>query len=418
MLDCVPVANSWFLEIYTKYLVNPTTEKGENMDINDIETVERLIKQAKCPEEVFGSEADAKKNFRRLASMTHEDRFEDSLKGRAHAIFIAIHSLWEEAKRKMENNTYGIKSAPSPEKPDNGPVSFKTGKYAYTIFQRIYSGGTCGIFEGEALSRAGVLSPVILRVPHSSDDNDLMDREKNAFDLMKKKAKSISADKEGGEAALMFLARIPIFLESVKLAEPGTADKKTVNTFLKVPEVPRGWFTLEEIRKEYPKGVNTRVMTFIWNRVLEGLIFAHASGITHNALTPNHILVQADYHYGNIIDWTASTVIGSGEKVPYIDDRYRSFLPEEITNKSGTQSPSSDIYMSAWSMAYLLGGDPKERIIPASVEEPIRKFLNRCLQPTKKGRPMTAEVAHKEFQQIAKDLFGPKKFVELAMPEA
>jgi hypothetical protein len=388
------------------------------MNINDLETVERLLKDATCPEDVFGTEADAKKNFRRLASMTHEDRFDDSLKDRAHTVFIAIHSLYEEAERKMTHGTYGNKAAPSPDKPDNAPVSFKTAKYVYTIIGRKYSGGTCGIFEGEALSKAGVSASVVLRVPHSSDDNDLMEREKNAFDLMKKKAKAISTDKEGEEAAEMFLARIPIFLESVKLVEPGVTYKKTVNTFLKVPKFPTGWFTLEDVRKVYPRGVNTRQMTFIWNRVLESLIFAHASGVTHNALTPNHILIQTDYHFGNIIDWTASTIIGSGEKVPYIDERYRSYFPDEITDKSGTHSPSSDIYMSAWNMVYVLGGDPKEKVIPVSVEEPIRKFLNRCLQPTRKGRPMTAEVAHKEFQQIAKGLFGPKKFVELVMPGA
>ncbi|MCK9351956.1 MAG: hypothetical protein WCT49_01520 [Candidatus Paceibacterota bacterium] len=388
------------------------------MNTNDLETVERILKEAVAPEDIFGPEASAKKNFRRLASMTHEDRFEDPLKARAHGLFIAVHERWEEAERKMEHGTYGDKTTAAPDKPDVGPVSFKTGKYEYTLIRRIHSGGTCGIFEGEALSRSGVSSPVILRVPHSTDDNDLMEREKIAFDLMKKKAKAMSADKEGEDSAEMFLNRIPIFLESVKLAEPGVTDKKTVNTFFRAPGASTGWFTLEEIREAYPKGVNTRVMTFIWNRVLEGLVFAHASGITHNAVTPNHILIHAENHYGNIIDWTASSVIGAGEKVPYMDDRYRSYFPEETINNSGTHSPSSDIYMSAWSMVYLLGGDSKEKIIPASVEEPMRKFLNRCLQPTRKGRPFSAEAAYKELQETAKDLFGPKKFVDLAMPKA
>lgn len=387
------------------------------MNINDLKTVEKLLEGVVCPEDLFGEESDAKKNFHRLVSMTYEDKYEAAQKPLAHALFIAVHKRWEEAERKMAHGTYGNKAKAAPEKPSTNAVSFKTGKYFYTVGRRIHTGGTCGIFEGEARGKS-IAAPVIMRVPHSSEDNDLMEREVRAYGLMKKKAKEIGSDTEGEDAAKMFLSRFPIFLESVKLSEPGASEKKTVNTFLKVPEALTDWFTLEEIHKAYPKGVSTRVMTFIWNRILEGLTFAHASGVMHNALTPNHVLIHAESHYGNIIDWTASSIIGTNEKVPYLDECYAEYFPEEFLGKIGAPSPSSDIYMSAWCMVYLLGGDPKAKIIPGTVEEPIMKFLNRCLQPTRKGRPATAEISHKEFQQIAKDLFGPKKFVELIMPRA
>ncbi|MCI0662283.1 MAG: hypothetical protein L0220_14530, partial [Acidobacteria bacterium] len=282
----------------------------------------------------------------------------------------------------------------------------------------IHSGGTCGIFEGIAQDKGGVSSPVIMRVPHASEDSDLMERETRAFELMKKKAKAISGDPEGKKFADGFMARVPSFLESVKLSEPGVSQRKTVNSFLKLPGLESGWYTLEEIREEYPKGVSTRIMTFIWNRVLEGLTFAHSARVIHNAITPNHVMVHAEAHHGNIIDWTASCRIGEGDKVPYVDDRYRSYFPDEILDSNGMPSPSSDIFMSAWCMVYLLGGDPKEKFIPGAVEAPIREFLNRCLQPKRKLRPGTAEIAHTEFRQITKALWGPRKFVELNMPAA
>ena len=387
------------------------------MDRVEIETVERLLAGASSSEEIFGKKEEAKKNFRRLESLTHEDRYDDSLKPRAHKLFLFVHEKWEEAERKMANGTYGDPTASSPKIKPTEPVSFKTKKNVYTIIRRIHSGGTCGIFEAIAEAK-GVTVKTVIRVPHSPEDNDLMEGEANFFTLLKKKAKEIAIDKESEEAVKMFLSRFPWFLESVKLLEPGAGDKKVVNIFGQIPNVETGWFTLSEIRKEYPQGVDPRIMTFVWNKVFEGLVFAHASGVTHNALTPNHILVHAESHLGNIIDWTASTIIGKGEKVPYIDARFEEYLPDEVKNKSGTQSPSSDIYMSAWCIVYLLGGNPKEKYIPASVPEPIRKFLNRCLQPTKSRRPRTAEIAYQEFQQIAKDLFGPKKFVELIMPKA
>jgi serine/threonine protein kinase len=387
------------------------------MDRVEIETVERLLAGLPSLEEIFGKKEEAKKNFHRLLSLTHEDRYDDSLKPRAHKLFLFIHEKWEEAERKMANGTYGDVTVSAPKIKPTEPVSFKTKKNVYTIIRRIHSGGTCGIFEAIVESNS-LLTRAVIRVPHSVEDNDLMEKEANFFKLLKKKAKEIAVDKESGEAVKMFLSRFPWFLESVKLLEPGASDKKVVNIFGQIPNRETGWFTLSEIRKEYPEGVHPRIMTFIWNKVFEGLVFAHSSGITHNAITPNHILVHAESHLGNIIDWTASTVIGVGEKIPYIDSRFEEYFPDEVKNAKGEQSPSSDIYMSAWCMVYLLGGSPKEKYIPSSVPEPMRKFLNRCLQPTKSRRPRTAEIAYQEFQQIAKDLFGPKKFVELVMPRA
>ena len=71
--------------------------------------------------------------------------------------------------------------------------------------------------------------------------------------------------------------------------------------------------------------------------------------------------------------------------------------------------------MSAWCMVYLLGGDPKQKFIPDTVEKPIRALLNMCLQPKPKLRPKNTQVVYSEFKEITEDIFGPKRFVELQM---
>jgi len=66
-------------------------------------------------------------------------------------------------------------------------------------------------------------------------------------------------------------------------------------------------------------------------------------------------------------------------------------------------------------MVYILGGSSEEKVIPDSVEMPIRELLNRCLQPKSVRRPQTADAVYTEFRQITKAVFGPKRFVELVM---
>lgn len=383
-----------------------------------------LIRNAAFPEDLFGVwsgtkdevSRKAKRKFLTFVAIVHPDKHTGSQeKERANEAMTVLNLLWGTAQKKITEGTYGDRNA-APKNASSGPITFKTGKHLYVVTKRIHSGGTCGIFEGMVQGKGAVSSSVIIRIPHTTGDNDLMEREARAFKLMKEKAKEISGDPDGKKFADLFLECVPRFLESVKLFEPGMSEKKAVNILFTPQGLERGWYTLEEIRKEHPDGVSTRVMAFIWRRLFEGLTFAHFSGVTHNAVTPNHVLIYAEEYRGNIIDWTASCRINEREHVPYIDDRYRSYFPDEILDKNGIPSPSSDIFMSAWCMVYLLGGDPKEGFIPDSVEKPIREFLNRCLQPKRKLRPATAEIAYKEFQQIITDLWGPRKFVELAMP--
>lgn len=381
------------------------------------------LRVAKCPEDVFGvfngSPESVRKKvqhcFRQLARQTHSDMYSDVKDKQLSAeAFSILDGFWKTAQEKIGQDIYGKKSA-VPRPKDNGRVTFKTARYTYTILERIYSGGTCGIFQGIAQAKNGSAARVVIRVPHTHEDNDLMEREAQALGLISKKLKSLTADPQAKALGDKFSLRLPKFLESFKIQEPGNNEKRVINSFMKLPQLESGWFTLEEIRKQYPDGVESRIMTFIWNRILEGLTLAHAAGVVHGALTPNHIMVHAKEHHGNIIDWTASCRTGSIDKVPYMDKRYACFFPEEIALQNITPSPASDIYMSAWNMVYLLGGDPTEQAIPSHIEATIKDFLNRCVQPKKHRRPQSVDAVYKEFRQITKTLWGSRKFVELAM---
>ena len=384
-----------------------------------------FILNASGPEAVFGSLQPTKvaepkvvisrikKIYRILSKLVHPDT-NPNAQVRAGEAFRRLMELKAEAEKRCGVSGNGNSAAD----PDSfKPVTFAVAGRTYTLTQRVKEGATCGIFEGVAQGKGSTAAHVLFRIPHNAADNDLMEREAGVLRLLAKKAKQIAVDPEGVALAEKFLMRIPPLLDSIRLTEPGVADQKVVNIFGCTAGFERGWFTLEEIRKAHPQGVNSRIMCFIMNRVLEGLTLAHMAGVVHCALTPNHILVHAESHLGNILDWTAACRTAEGDKVPYVDkERFEGYFPPEILDPAGTLSPATDIYMLACSMVYLLGGDPKEALIPNTVEGPLREFFNRCLQPKRKLRPNDAATAYGEFRQIIKALFGQRKFVELKMP--
>jgi len=354
------------------------------------------------------------KAFRALSVLVHPDK-NPAAKARAEIAFKALEGF----RTQADEICSGVKKKNIH---DNGvlvnPVVFSTKHGTYTAVRRIAEGATCTVFEGTLQSKGQVSGlEVLMRVPNSYRDNDLMKREAVAFGVMRNKEKEMGKTPEGKEAAKRFMARLPGFLGSVELEQPGVPDKKVVNTFVKPGNLDE-WYTLVQIHDQYPDGLDPRIMCFIWNRILEALTFTHAARIVHGALTPNHILVRPRDHAGLLIDWTASTMVASGDRVPYLDSKYCTLLPPEITGTVGLANPSSDIYTSAWSMVWLLGGEPVEQSIPAHVPEPFRQILNRCLQPKISSRYRNVSEVYEHFQQAARGLWGPRKFVELTMPRA
>lgn len=380
-----------------------------------------LIRNARMPESLFGTLTGLEKTkerqeaaerlrtiFRKLAFLVHPDKNPAS-PAASETAFRKLESLRARAEALIGA------AGPPQEEPDTfTSVSFATPKHSYVLTGVCHEGGTATLFKG-VVSRKGAVDKVFVKVPHSADDNDLMEREARSLALLQKKAKGLGADAKGRELSLAFLSHFPPFLESLQLEEPNAAKKKTVNTFLKVPDHETGWYSLEAIRGQYPQGVSTRIATFIWNRILEGLMFAHTAGLAHGALTPNHVIIHADDHLGIITDWTASCRIGEAESIPYLEARYRTFFPTELLAPEGRATARSDIYMSAWLIVYILGGEPKDRYVPQSVEEPFRELLNRCVQPTPRLRPALAEEVFTELGKVSRKLFGPKKFVPLIM---
>ncbi len=396
------------------------------MSSNELSIVAEQIARALTPEHIFGvlsgapdAQLDAaRKIYWRLARVVHEDKYLDvGEKAQARKAFQGLTELWGRAQAALKAGSYGTSATPK-KAPTRGPLVFRTARYSYQVLTRISEGGTCGIFTGVAIDKQGVATSVVMRIPHSSADNDLMEREARSYGLIASKVKELSNVPDRKRVAVSLAGRLPHFLESIRLAEPGSTHRRVVNVLLQDPVRTDGWYTLEAIRSAYPNGVSTRIMTFIWNRILEGLTLAHSAKVIHGGLTPNHVLVHARDHQANIIDWTASCRLGQADVVPYMESRYQAYYPLEVACTAAPPTPASDIFMSAWCMVYLLGGDPATQHLPDTVEAPFREFINRCLQPTASRRPRDGSTAWGEFTEVAKRVFPVRQFAPLDMPSS
>lgn len=350
----------------------------------ELEVVAARVLAAVSPAEVFGS--DARRDYRRMAHILHEDRYKgDAEKARAREAFSRLGDFWREASRPATA----------------ARIEFKTRRIAYSLGDRLHSGGTCGVVRGVARPLTAGLSgsEVVARVPHSAADNDLMEREaKNLATI----AAWVRRSPEGAE---QLGRRIPALLESVQVEEPGVKSRRRVNIFALPADFSEDWVSLSEIRAAYPAGINPQHAVWIWNRMLEALILAHGSGIAHGAVTPQHVLAHPPSHLAQIFDWTASGKPGT--ELPYRDSKWSAWQSDDFA------TVGTDLRSAAWCAVYILGGDPSTSELPATVPSEFRNLLDRSLQP----RPsfLTATASRDELRHVARILYGEPKFIPFTL---
>jgi hypothetical protein len=182
-----------------------------------------------------------------------------------------------------------------------------------------------------------------------------------------------------------------------------------VNVFL----ARDGFFTLAAIRERYPAGLDARHLAWLFKRMLVAAGLARQGGVVHGAILPPHVLVHAENHGIQLVDWIQSVKIG--RPISVIPTRYRDWYPPEILNREPAVA-ASDIYLAAKCLIYAAGGDPVGQRWPDSVPIEMRRFVNTCLFSSPHKRPQDAWQLHEEFDELLRQLFGSPKYHPLAMP--
>ncbi len=362
------------------------------------------IEKAECPEDVFGPLAsvdDLKRVFRALSREVHPDLHGG--KPRATDAFAKLSALHETAERRFAARIYGT-SASSPPVTPSGPVVIERKGRSYVISGLLVRGDKCdvhrAIFEEDGHTRE-----VVLKIAREATDNDLLMSEGKVLKEMWP-----PADSDG--KGIRYTSRL---VDSFRLPDKMLGPRQVI--VLKF--IADAW-TLEEVKAAYPAGVCMEDAVWMFNRMTEGLGFSHRAGYCHGAVLPCHVMVRPKDHGGKLIDWSYAVMVG--ERISAISSSWESFYAPEIFDKKPV-SPSTDVYMAAKCIQYVLGGSGDHVPVPrpddgtkTRAAQQFSAFLKTCLVERQSARVDDAWAVRKSVDDFMERLFGPKKFHEFTMP--
>ncbi len=174
------------------------------------------------------------------------------------------------------------------------------------------------------------------------------------------------------------------------------------------------YHTFDAVKQVYPQGVPPRASIWVWRRILEVLSFIHASGMAHGGILPANLLVQENDHGVRLVGYSCAGRFG--EKLRTVSRGNKVFYPPPEKSWS-TLSVQLDLVMSARCMVAILGGNPANGSLPATVPAPLAEIIRRiALAEFASAANENAWAIREELGHIAKQIFGPSQFIPIVMP--
>lgn len=305
----------------------------------------------------------AKRLYRQMARELHPDSETGN-----ETMMKKASALYDECKARIANGVYGQ-------------------CVTLTVKSKKYELGK--VLSGDEISTAyyctGPLGVCALKLVNNGRDNDLMQREAEALKKLK------------GAHVVYF----PGLLESFEVGGKGKSRRRA--NLLTLPS--RACYSLEQVRAQYPGGVEPRAVAWIFKRMLAASIYVRELGLVYGGMVPSGVYVRPDDHGATLVNWYYSS---TGKPLTAVHGKYRDFYPPEVLSKSDP-TPAVDIYMAAKCASYLLEG----QVVPRAMQG----FLNACLLPSPQRRFSDALKAHKDFDEVLEDVYGAPKFIPFRMSE-
>lgn len=352
----------------------------------ELELIANQLQKATKPEDVFGkihNEDSLRRSYRSLAKLTHPDVYQTyEEKHLAQSTFGRLVQWFDQAIEKIRSGRYG--------RTEEVTLLTKTRKYevgnGYTE-SRNFNIYPCHFYED------GQTHSATLRIVRDPRRNHISRNEIRILNIL-----------FNSREASIFSPYLPT-LHDEFIYENGVTSHHAA-----IFEEAKGWYSLEDVHKSYPNGVDPKDMAWMWRRLLVALGFAHANSVIHGAVLPCNIWIQPEEHGLMLKNWFYSVhdPATSGETVPDTEPAYVPWYPQEIL-KFETPTFGSDICMSARCMIQLLGGDAEKGTIPDWIPNPIRMFLRGSILPGRRT-PQDAWALKQEFDDLLKRLWGKRTF--------
>jgi hypothetical protein len=327
------------------------------------------LKRAKNVKEVF--EGNPASDYRRLAKLCHPDLFSPGpQQDLAQQVFRLLTQWFERALVE--------------------PRIVCSPLHRYANLQPLASGDLADVFLAQADG-----ANYVLKVCRANRGDPLLVGEHRCLQLLARR----SGDRRYREY-------LPSPVES--FVATGELAGRQINVFTH----RAGFRTLDEVREKYTAGLDARHLAWLFKRMLVAAGFAQQCGIVHGALLPPHLLIHAENHGLQLVDWTHQVKIG--QRLRFIPTKYRDWYPREVLNKQPA-TPATDLFLAAKSLLYAAGGDPASDQWPTAVPREMQQFVNTCLYPSPRMRPQNAWQLHAEFDELLRRLFGSPKYQPLVL---
>jgi len=273
----------------------------------------------------------------------------------------------------------------------------------YTVRGLIAHGDICEVYDGTGVGN----EPVIVKVARSASNNDLLE---NEYEVLTEARKSASWIKEGE-------IKMPLPLETFRIDVSAGRAKRRVNVFSLTPRNDKPPLkdpvTLKEVHIAYPR-LDPKDAAWMFNRLIDAIHCLHAVGYVHGAITPDHLIVEPESHRGQLLDY--SYAVKPGEIIKSISTSWTGMYAREILDKEPV-TWSTDIYMAARCMFYLLGMEDTSAPNDSLMPRPMYQFLKACILGPK-HRIQNTWQAHEDFHDLLKQLWGERKFHVFEMPKS
>ena len=282
---------------------------------------------------------------------------------------------------------------------DTAPIDIRTPKHVYRVLDRIAYGDLANVYRCRFPVNAREVEGII-KIARDWRTNQPLRNEARVLDQLH------AADRE-----LRFAPFLPGVEESFSYCQdtPSEARQATVlrlhGSIRSVDEL----YTLEEVRRCYPHGVDARDMAWIWRRLLTIVGFAHANHMVHGAVLPPHVVIEPREHKLLLVDW--SNAVRRGEPLQTIAGSYRPWYAAGVARPGRSATALLDVSLAARCMIDLVGGEAIHLRFPREFPPALVAYFNRCFTGA-----VDAWRLLDDFDRLIEALWGKRQFRVLEMP--
>lgn len=279
------------------------------------------------------------------------------------------------------------------------------GDRVYLIDGKIGEGDKCDVYRARLDHEP--TERVVIKALAVPGDKDLFDREIAMLSGMRR------FDDIDSEFFLRFIPK-------VSMTGHGSFPNASPQPMVVLHDFHQFDWTLSDIREKFPDGVHPRHIVWMMNRMTEFLSWLHAKRVTHGAVLPEHMLVNAWTHRIKFLDWGYATTVGKPLKG--IVSARRAFYPNALLDGKAIQT-YHDLAMASRTALFMLGSDPATGH-GASTQCPegndvrplIQMLYDHAAYDSSRPSVSSASAFKESFGKIAASIYGPPRFVPFEVP--